>query len=87
MILKDYFGTNTSFGLFITILVIFILSILMVKVVIVEKGGSVKDSVVKDLTEDRIVWTIVTGWKSGSSNSPISDDGLAILIDEIMTNL
>ena len=42
---------------------------------------------VKDLTEDKIVWTIVTGWKSGSSNSPISDDGLAILIDEIMTNL
>ena len=30
MILKDYFGTNTSFGLFITILVIFILSILMI---------------------------------------------------------
>ena len=42
---------------------------------------------IKDLKEDKIVWTIVTGWRSGSSNNPISDDGLAILIDEIMTNL
>ena len=53
-------------------------------------GVDIKDinfTNVKDLTEDKIVWTIVTGWKSGSSNSPISDDGLAILIDEIMTNL
>ena len=42
---------------------------------------------IKDLKEEKIVWTIVTGWRSGSSNNPISDDGLAILIDEIMTNL
>ena len=46
-----------------------------------------KCSNIKDLKEDKIVWTIVTGWRSGSSNNPISDDGLAILIDEIMTNL
>ena len=34
MNLKDYFGTNTSFGLFITILVIFILSVIIILIYI-----------------------------------------------------
>tara|TARA_B100001093_G_scaffold322004_1_gene307299 strand:+ start:1005 stop:1739 length:735 start_codon:yes stop_codon:yes gene_type:complete len=34
MNLQDYFGTNTSFGLFITILVIFILSVLIILIYI-----------------------------------------------------
>jgi len=38
----------------------------------------------KDLQEDKTVWTVVTVWRDGSNRSISSDDASAVLVDEIM---
>ena len=38
----------------------------------------------KDLQEDKTVWTVVTVWRDGSNRSISSDDASAVLDDEIM---
>ena len=38
----------------------------------------------KDLQEDKTVWTVVTVWRDGSNRAISSDDASAVLVDEIM---
>ena len=38
----------------------------------------------KDLNEDKTVWTVLTVWRDGSSRSISYDDASNILVDEIM---
>jgi len=38
----------------------------------------------KDIQEDKTVWTVVTVWRDGSNRSISSDDASAVLVDEIM---
>ena len=38
----------------------------------------------KDLEEDKTVWTVVTVWRDGSNRAISSDDASAVLVDEIM---
>ena len=38
----------------------------------------------KDLKQDKTVWTVVTVWRDGSNRSISSDEASAILVDEIM---
>ena len=38
----------------------------------------------KDLKQDKTVWTVVTVWRDGSNRSISSDDASAILVGEIM---
>ena len=38
----------------------------------------------KDIQEDKTVWTVVTVWRDGSNRAISSDDASAVLVDEIM---
>ena len=38
----------------------------------------------RDLNEDKTVWTVLTIWRDGSSRSISYDDASNILVDEIM---
>ena len=38
----------------------------------------------KDLQQDKTVWTVVTVWRDGSNRAISSDDATAVLVDEIM---
>ena len=40
----------------------------------------------KDLSQDKTVWTVVTVWRDGSSRSISYDDASNILVDEIMVS-
>ena len=38
----------------------------------------------RDIKEDKTLWTVVTVWRDGSSRSISYDDASNILVDEIM---
>ena len=38
----------------------------------------------RDVQEDKTVWTVVTVWRDGSNRSISSDEASNILVDEIM---